>query len=132
MTNPPDIKTLRQFGLLLSVVITFWLSIYCWLTGTDLLTPWPVWLVIIILADLALFKPAWLEKPFAGWMKLVEFLNYLITYTLLGSIFLLIVTPVALISRLSGRKANQQKQPLPDSYRVKSAPLDSKDMEHPY
>ena len=127
-----DNRQLRLFGLSLSAAIFFWLLIYCWFTQTDLLTPWPVWLLIILLTDFALFKPAWLEKPFKVWMVLVEWLNKLITYTLLGSIFLLLITPIAIFKRLTGKDAMKNKKYLPDSYRITSQVSQAQDMEHPY
>ncbi len=132
MKTETDKKQLRLFGLALSAAILFWLLVYCWITKTDLLSPWPVWLAIIFLADFALFKPEWLSGVFKIWMQFVNILNLFITYSLLGSIFILLVTPIAWVRRLFGHNALSNKDFLPDSYRVKSRPSQPSDMEHPY
>ncbi len=132
MSTQADSKQLRIFGLALSAAITFWLVIYCWLSQTDLLTFWPVWLVIILLTDFALFKPAWLAGLFRVWMIFAEWLNRIITYSLLGSIFFVLITPIAWLRRLSGHDALRNKKYLPGSFRVKSHASTAKDMEQPF
>ncbi len=132
MQQSIDRKQLRFFGLSLAAALTFWVFIYCWVATTKLLSPWPAWLVIVFLAGLALFKPELLRGVYLYWMKLAEWLNIFITTLLLGSIFFLIITPVAFIKRLLGDDALSQSSTLPDSYRIKSVQMNKRDMEHPY
>jgi len=132
MQQSIDRKQLRFFGLSLAAALTFWVFIYCWVATTKLLSLWPAWLVIVFLAGLALFKPEFLRGVYLYWMKLAEWLNIFITTLLLGSIFFLIITPVAFIKRLLGDDALSQSSTLPDSYRIKSVQMNKRDMEHPY
>jgi len=132
MQQSIDRKQLRFFGLSLATALTFWVFIYCWVATTKLLSLWPAWLVIVFLAGLALFKPEFLRGVYLYWMKLAEWLNIFITTLLLGSIFFLIITPVAFIKRLLGDDALSQSSTLPDSYRIKSVQMNKRDMEHPY
>jgi hypothetical protein len=132
MEKSANNKTLKIFGLSLAAAIAIWCLVYAWFSDSPLSSLWPAWIVTLLLADVALLKPAMLKSFYRIWMMLIEHLNRIITHTLLGSIFLLIITPVALSRRLLGKDALHNKNYLPGSYRIKSQAINKSDIKHPF
>lgn len=113
----PDASELRKFALVLGGTV-------CLLFG--LLLPfllerqyplWP-WIVFAVLAFLGLFFVRVLEPIHAAWMFLGEKLGWLNTRILLAVIFYLMIVPIGLLMRLSGKDILFLKRsPERESYR---------------
>jgi hypothetical protein len=92
----------RRFGVILTVVLLA-------LAGFSFWRDHPVRAAIVasaagavVLCTFAIF-PLWL-KAFRLWMKLAELLSWVMTRVLLSLFFFLILTPVGLVMRLSGKR----------------------------
>ena len=128
----PTSKELRLFGLLFAGVIVFWLFIYRVSTDTAIIRLWPGFAIASSLAAIAVIRPLWLTGLFVYWIKVVHWLNRLITAITLTCCFFVIITPVALIRRILGHNAIFKPKYRPDSYRQNSKAIRPQDMEHPF
>ena len=125
-------RQLRIFGLLLSLVICAWVSYFFIKSASSDSIWWVGYFPAAGLALLALLKPNALKGFFKLWMRIVEALNKILSDILMTIVFICIITPSALIRRLTGHNALFNDDFIMNSYRIKSEPLDSKDMEKPY
>jgi Saxitoxin biosynthesis operon protein SxtJ len=130
--NNPTIKELRLFGLLLAIVIVFWLLIYWASKGIALISLWPGLATALLLAAIAIIYPRWLKRPYLYWMKGAHWLNRLVTATTLACCFFVIITPTALIKRALGHDSIFKPKYRDDSYKQNSEILPPTDMEHPF
>lgn len=91
----PDIKELRQFGLLLAVVVTFLWLIIAGVSNWPLLAGIAALLVILaLLVPLALRPVHWLL------MKVGHVISKVLNPVLLGLVYFVIITPIGLATRL--------------------------------
>ena len=100
-SNSPDLPSNRKFGLILGTFL-FAAGIYAALYINILWT-----IIFISLASLfvllALVAPAWLALLNKLWFQLGLLLGRVVTPIVLGSIFFIFITPVAIITKLFGR-----------------------------
>lgn len=132
MADPEIQHNLKIFGLALAAAVVIWAIIYLLISDTSLVSLWPAWLAALLLSGVALTRPTWLTGLHKIWTRLVDVLNTVITWTLLGTIFIILITPIALIRRLAGKDALKHKNCMAGSYRIKSSPIDSNDMQNPF
>ncbi len=125
-------RQLRIFGLLLSFVICCWVSYFFLQSSSSDSIWWLGYLPALGLFLFALFNPAALKGIFKFWIRIVEILNKILSNTLMTIVFISIITPSALVRRLTGHNALMNHDFISNSYRIKSNPLESKDMEKPY
>ncbi|ARN74313.1 SxtJ family membrane protein [Oceanicoccus sagamiensis] len=125
-------KQLRLFGVILSAVMVFWLTVYGFSQQLSLNSLWPGYCIASILFAIAIINPPWLSQPYRYWLKGAHGLNRLITATTLGICFFCIITPTAFIKRAFGNDAMFKPSHLPNSYRQNSEVITPSDMEHPF
>ncbi len=93
-------KEVRNFGILFAVVLTA-LAVYFLVVGKEF---WHWFLVcaggFLLAGTLA---PALLRPLYRAWMKLAFFLAWVNTRLLLGLFFYLVLTPIGVILRLTGK-----------------------------
>ena len=127
-----DRRGLRDFGLLMAAIIGILFGLLLpWLFDRG----WPMWpwMVAGALALPALIAPTVLRPIYRGWMRFGLFMSRIVTPLVLGIIFFLVFTPVALILRLAGKDAmNRKLEPQADSYRLDRRGQDMGDMERPF
>lgn len=117
---PPD----RHVGILFAAVfilISFWPVIFS--TG-----PTRTWALLIALAFLAisLLRPAVLHPLNRAWMAFGLLLSRIINPLVLGTLFFVVITPVALVTRLFGRDPLKQKlDPMAKTYWIDRDPNSS-------
>ena len=108
------IHRLKNFGLTMAALgglVTVWM----WWKNIDL---WP-WLlaVSIVLAGAGLLVPSVLRPLYRVWMTIALILGWIMTRVLLTVVFYLVLTPTALIARLTGKKfLDLRPDPSRDSY----------------
>ena len=96
-----------EFGLILALVLG--LMGLAWQTGFWRFEERPeraLWMlrIVPILAFVALFvRPVW-QKIYDVWMKFAEALGFVMTRVILSIFYFLILTPMAWVMRLFGRK----------------------------
>jgi hypothetical protein len=90
----------RSFGLVIGGFFLLITGTNYWHHGGN----WPVYLSIgVVFVLLALVRAAWLAPLNRLWTKLGLLLGKIMTPIVLGGLFFLVVTPVALVARLAGK-----------------------------
>lgn len=127
-----DRRGLRDFGLLMAAVIGVLFGLLLpWLFERG----WPIWpwIIAVAFALPALVAPGILRPIYRGWMRFGLFMSRIMTPLVLGIVFFLVFTPVALILRLVGKDAMHRKlDPRADSYRVDRRGQTMGDLERPF
>lgn len=134
--NTPNIvvdkKMLRHFGLLFAaILVALFALLLPWLLGRPV-PRWPFYIAVPV-AALALAWPLGLKPLYHVWMKFGAVMGFINTHIILGVLFFLIVTPMALVMRLLGKDpmARRFENNLASYRRVH--PSQSRDhMEKPY
>ena len=97
-------QTYRQFGLTLAVFISLVFGLFIpWLKDSPM-TTWP-WIVSAVLSGWAAILPGTLGILYRPWMAIGHRLGLINTKLILGLMFYLVFTPVALFLRLMGKDA---------------------------
>jgi len=127
-----DHKGLREFGLTIgaAVVVIFGLFVP-WLLGLS----WPVWpwAIATPIWLLALVHPPWLRLVYRGWMRFGLVASRVMTPLVLGIVFFVMISPMAMIRRLMGKDPMKRTlDPNQDSYRVKSTKSPKEKLERPF
>jgi hypothetical protein len=127
-----DRKGLREFGLMTGGLVAGLFGLFFpWLLETGL-SLWP-WLVAGTLAAWALIAPASLRPVYRAWMRLALWLGRITTPIILGVVFFLVISPVALVMKLISRDAMARRfDENAKSYRVPSCQAPREHMEKPY
>ena len=111
----------RNFGLLFAGVFAF-LSTYAAYQGTDIYKIYG-WLIAGVAVGLLAVTAPGLLTPFnRAWMKLGELMGKVVSPLVLGIIFFVLITSIALVTRLFGRDELRLKKTNKHSYWVNRAP----------
>lgn len=92
----------RKFGFLFGGVFIF-LSAYYGCRGASAITVWSLFISGGTLVLIAMFNPNVLTPFSKFWMNTGELMGRVISPLVLGIIFFLLITPVALLTRFFGR-----------------------------
>ena len=127
-----DRKGLRDFGLTtgVAVVVIFGLF-FPWMLELD----WPVWPWVIAAPFwlLALIHPLWLRWIYRACMRFGLLASRVMTPLVLGIVFFVMITPMAIVRRLMGNDPMQRAlDPNQNSYRVKSTKSPKEKLERPF
>lgn len=127
-----DKKGLREFGLLTGIIIALLFGLILpLLWGHNL--PLVPWILSIVLGSLALLIPKALSPIYQVWMRIAQVLAWVNSRVILGIIFFVLVTPMALIMKLLKRDPLTRKFEFRrESYRVSSQIKNKLSMEKPY
>lgn len=113
--------TNRNFGYMFSCIFMF-LAIFFVQDSSGV--AWSIFFIIICLNLLLLtiFSPNLLSPVAGAWMALGHLLGCIVSPIALGFIFFLLITPVAMIGRLTGRDPLRLKPSSSASYWIKREP----------
>ena len=127
-----DRKGLRQFGLTTGVAIVAIFGLFFpWMLNLD----WPLWpwVIAVALWSLALIQPLWLRWIYRGWMRFGLLASRVMTPLVLGIVFFVMISPMAMVRRLTGNDPMQRAlDPDRKSYRVQSKKSPSEKLEKPF
>ena len=127
-----DRKGLRHFGLTTgAAVVVIFGMFFPWLLDLG----WPLWPWVIAapLWILALAKPVWLRRVYRGWMRFGLLASRVMTPLVLGIVFFVMISPMALVRRLVGKDPMERSlDPDRDSYRVQSTRSPKEKLERPF
>jgi len=127
-----DRKGLREFGLVTgAAVVAIFGLFFPWMLELD----WPVWPWVIAtpLWLMALVHPSGLRWAYRAWMRFGLLASRVTTPLLLGIVFFIMITPMAMVRRLMGKDAlRMELDPNQDSYRVRSTRSPTKKLERPF
>ena len=125
-------KGLREFGLTTgaAVVVIFGLF-FPWMLELG----WPAWPWVIAapLWLLALVYPLWLRWIYRAWMRFGLLASRAMTPLVLGIVFFVMISPMAMVRRLMGKDPmHRALDPNQKSYRVQSAKSPREKLERPF
>ena len=127
-----DRKGLREFGLVTgAAVVGIFGLFFPWMLDLD----WPAWPWVIAapLWLLALAQPSWLRRIYRGWMRFGLLASRVMTPLVLGIVFFVMISPMAMVRRLRGKDPMQRAlDPGQDSYRVRSTRSPRDKLERPF
>ena len=129
---PPDLKALREFGLVMSGCIGLFFGL---LIPWMLRRPFPLWPRVAagVLLPWSLAAPRSLRLVYLGWMKLGSFLNRITTPVILGIVYFIVITPIGIIMRLQGKDPMASRfDEGAQSYRVSSRKINNNNKERPF
>lgn len=130
-TNP-DRKELRSFGLITGSMTAGVFGILLPLLFKHGFPKWP-WLVGSVLVAWALAAPTSLKPVYRVWMTIGQVLGFINTRIIMAVMFYLIIVPVGLLRRISGKDPMARTMsPDKQSYRKSSTDLDKKHVERPF
>jgi O-antigen/teichoic acid export membrane protein len=127
-----DGNELRKFGVTTSIIVAGLFGIlFPWLLQVGPVL-WP-WVLSVILVVPALVAPTSLRPIYRGWMRFGLLMSRITTPFIMGLVFFLVITPVALVMKLAirdplNRKLDHDKE----SYRVTSHRTVRESIERPY
>ena len=123
---------LRQFGFTTGAIVVLLFGLFFpWLLERN----WPVWpwIVAAPLWALATIYPAWLRLIYNGWMRFGLLASRVTTPLILGIVFYLVISPMALIRRWAGRDSLRRKiEPEAATYRDSSEKHSTERLEKPF
>jgi hypothetical protein len=127
-----DRKGLRSFGLTTGAVFVVVFGVFFpWILEKN----WPLWpwVVAAPLWVLALIHPPALRLIYIGWMRFGLLASRVMTPLILGIVFFLVISPMALVRRRLGRDPLQRAlDPNNESYRVQSTTSPREKLEKPF
>jgi hypothetical protein len=127
-----DAKALREFGLVTgAIVVALFGLLLPWLFDQG----WPIWpwAVAAPLVMLALVRPLSLRSIYHGWMRFGLLASRVTTPIILGIVFFLLISPMALFRRFVGQDQMRRSfAPDSKSYRVLSEKPSRNRLEKPY
>ena len=127
-----DRKGLREFGLTTgTAVVVIFGAFFPWLLGLE----WPAWpwLVALPFWSLALVRPMWLRWVYRAWMRFGLLASKVMTPLVLGIVFFVMISPMAIVRRLIGKDQMQRSlEPDQQSYRVQSSTSPREKLEKPF
>lgn len=119
MLNKKQLPSNRKLGLFFSLIFAFF-GIFFY-KNSKLLALYFLGISVFFIT-IAIIYPKILGPLNKGWMKLGYFMGRMINPLVLGVIFYLFITPVAIVTRLFGRDELRLKRSNKDSYWVDRIP----------
>lgn len=111
----------RSFGLLFSTALLCLGAYEIYQDGNQMVSF--IWLsVALVIGVIAIAAPSVLRPFNKAWMKLGDTMGKVVSPLVLGVIFFVLITPVALITRLFGRDELRLKKAKVSSYWIGRAP----------
>jgi hypothetical protein len=127
-----DRAGLRKFGLTTGAIVGVLFGIlFPWLLEAGIVL-WP-WVLFALLAIMALVAPMSLGPVYHWWMRFGLFMSRFTTPLIMGLVFFLAITPMALIMKVFGK--DPMKRTLAKdqtTYRVASLKTPRESLERPY
>lgn len=126
-----DRDGLRRFGLTTGLVVGVLFGVFFpWI----LERPWPLWpwLVLGFLGAFAVAAPNWLRPVYTAWMRFGLVLSKVTTPIIMGVVFFLLITPIALVRKIFGADSMSRRLDDSSSYRVASEKPREDYLSRPY
>ena len=127
-----DKKGLRDFGLITGALFVL---IFGLLLPWKFEWQWPIWpwVLFAVLASMAFVAPMTLNPVYRVWMRFGHFMGGIISRIILGFVFFLVVTPIGLIMRATGKDPmHRQLDPSATSYREAISENKSNSFDRPF
>ena len=127
-----DRSGLRQFGITTGVIVAGLFGVFFpWLLNLGFVL-WP-WVLCGILALMGLVAPMSLRPVYKVWMRFGLMMSRFTTPLIMGLVFFLVITPVALIFKILGKDPMRRKLAQDQAtYRVTSSRSARERLERPF
>ncbi|MBI3837593.1 MAG: hypothetical protein HY288_06635 [Planctomycetia bacterium] len=109
INRDPTTREIRKFAVL-------WLPAFCLLIGAWFgyrLAAWPTAVGLVgcgvMSVVVGILRPRWMRIVFIAWMWAAFPIGWTVSHLLMGSIFYLVITPIGMIMRLTGRDPLSRK-----------------------
>lgn len=127
-----DASGLRGFALTTSAILSALFGLLIPWVFDFPFPAWP-WVVAAVLASWGLAAPTTLRPVYRGWMRFGSVMSRITTPLILGIIFYLVITPVAVFFRITGRNAMPGTfDSEATTYRMTRAKAQREKMERPF
>jgi hypothetical protein len=133
-----DRKGLREFGLVTGGIVAGLFGLFFpWLLDRPM-PSWPVsyfgwpWIVFAVLGVWGLVAPMTLRPVYRIWMRFGLLLSKVMTPLIMGVVFFLVITPVAIVLKIMRKDPMSRKFDTADSYRVVIEKPPTENLEKPY
>jgi hypothetical protein len=133
-----DRKGLREFGLVTGGIVAGLFGLFFpWLLDRPM-PGWPVsyfgwpWIVFAVLGVWGLVAPMTLRPVYRIWMRFGLLLSKVMTPLIMGVVFFLVITPVAIVLKIMRKDPMSRKFDTAESYRVVIAKPPTENLEKPY
>ena len=125
-------KNLREFGIVTGIIVVVLFGLLLpWLLDSTY-PMWP-WYMLAILAAIAVVVPMALKPVYKIWMRFGLIMGWINTRIILGIVFYVLFTPIALFLKLIGKDPMQRKLDINvKSYRIESKSSPREQMEKPF
>jgi hypothetical protein len=130
MTNNQALKQNRTFGYTVAISLLLLASFRIFIRHQN--GWWWVPAVAMVLLLVAFVKPKWLNPLRRVWDKLGQILAIANTYVLLTLFYFVILTPLSLLARLSGKDILKLKRNKNDTYWENTLPKTGSSMENQF
>ena len=126
-----DRKGLRDFGLVTGAIVAALFGLFFpWLLERSL-PLWP-WALFAVLGIWGLLAPMSLRPVYRVWMRFGLLMSRVTTPLIMGIVFFLMITPMALVLKLLGKDAMARKLDNSISYRVPSRKPPIENLKRPF
>ena len=127
-----DRSGLRQFGITTGVIVAVLFGVFFpWLLEAGFVL-WP-WVLCGLLALMGLVAPMSLRPVYKIWMRFGLMMSRFTTPLIMGLVFFLVITPVALVMKIMGRDPMKRKLAHDQTtYRVTSSRSARERLERPF
>ncbi len=126
-----DRKGLRDFGLVTGAIVAALFGLFFpWLLERSL-PLWP-WALFAVLGIWGLLAPMSLRPVYRVWMRFGLLMSRVTTPLIMGIVFFLMITPMALVLKLLGKDAMARKLDNSMSYRVPSRKPPIENLKRPF
>jgi hypothetical protein len=105
----PSRRELRQFAGIWFPA--FWIVVggmILYRTG-DPIVPLCLWVPVLFLSLMGLWRPAWMRPIFVGWMFAAAPIGWVVSRLILGIVYFVVLTPIGLVLRLTKGDPLQQR-----------------------
>ena len=126
-------EELKKFGIIMAAMIMLMFGIVIPLLFDK--SFFSIWVIVIaaIFASTALIIPKLLQPVYVYWMRFALIMGKINTFLILGLIFFILFTPIALFMKLIKRDLLARSfNPSVDTYRQDSAHRPAEQMEKPF
>lgn len=126
-----DRKGLREFGLTTGGIVAGLFGLFFpWVLERPI-PRWP-WVIAGVLVAWGLVAPASLGPVYRGWMRFGLLLSKVTTPIIMGVVFYLVITPMGLYRRMTGKDSMARQFDQSGSYRVPSHKSPIRNLEKPF
>jgi small-conductance mechanosensitive channel len=94
-------KDLKKFGLMVGIILIVIAALLFWKQKPSFIYVFPVGLFLVLAG---MFTPPLLRPLNKGWMILSILLGWIMTRVILSVLYYIILTPIGIIAKISGKK----------------------------